>query len=317
MSTPGVLTEPLDPRGPASETPPAWSRLLPGGSTRLLFPLRLLERNIVAWKGMWLILVSVFFEPLLFLLSIGLGVGQLVGDVPGPGGTVVPYRSFVAGGLLATSAMMGPVFDSTFNFFVKLKYFKTYHAVLATPLRPMDLAIGELLWSLLRAAMYATAFLITMTALGLVSSWWALLTVPVSVLIGYAFAGAGMGATSFMRSFIDFDYINVAIIPMFLFSATFFPLSRYPTALQWLVQVTPLYQGVALERGLVFGELSWTMLLNAAYLAAMGTIGLRVKAAVGAGTVQDPGPVLGVRGDRVGLGHGPIIPAVRVVLHVR
>lgn len=256
--------------------PPRWAWLVPGESLRRNLPLRLVERNIVAWKGMWLILLSVFLEPVLFLASIGFGVGALVGDVEGPAGTPVPYQSFVAAGLLATSAMMGPVFDCTFNFFVKLKYFRIYDAVLATPMGPADVARGELLWSLLRAAIYATAFLLVMTVMGLVTSWWAVLTIPAAVLIGFAFAGASLGATSFMRSFMDFDFINVAIIPMFLFSATFFPLSRYPTALQWIVQATPLYQGVALVRGLVFGELSWTMLVNVAYLVIMGAVGLKV-----------------------------------------
>jgi lipooligosaccharide transport system permease protein len=257
-------------------SPPRWSWLVPGDALRRFLPLRLLERNVVAWRGMWLILLSVFVEPVLFLASIGFGVGALVGDVEGPGGELVPYRSFVAAALLATSAMMGPVFDCTFNFFVKLKYFRIYDAVLATPMGPKDVARGELLWSLVRAAIYATAFLLVMTVMGLVSSWWAVLTVPAAVLIGFGFAGASLGATTFMRSFMDFDFINIAIIPMFLFSATFFPLSRYPTGLQWVVQATPLYQGVALERGLVFGELSWTMLLNAAYLLAMGLLGLKV-----------------------------------------
>jgi lipooligosaccharide transport system permease protein len=96
------------------------------------------------------------------------------------------------------------------------------------------------------------------------------------MLIGFAFAGAGMAATTFMRSFVDFDYVNLALIPLFLFSATFFPLSRYPTGLQWLIQVTPLYQGVVLVRSLAFGDLSWTLLLHAAYLAVMGLVGVRV-----------------------------------------
>ena len=225
---------------------------------------------------MWLIFLSVLLEPIFFLLSIGIGVGALVGDVPGPGGTPVPYRAFVAAGLLATSAMMGPVFDSTFNFFVKLKYFHIYDAVLATPMRPGDVVTGELLWSLIRAAIYATAFLATMAVIGLVYSWWAVLCLPVAVLIGFAFAGAGLGATTFMRSFIDFDFVNLAIIPMFLLSATFFPLSQYPEGVQWVVRLTPLYQGVALERALVFGELQWSLLLNVLYLAVMGTVGRTV-----------------------------------------
>jgi lipooligosaccharide transport system permease protein len=143
-------------------------------------------------------------------------------------------------------------------------------------MRPVDVVGGELLWSLLRAAIYATAFLVTMVVMGLVPSWWALLCVPVAVLIGLAFAGAGLGATTYMRSFIDFDYVNVAIIPMFLFSATFFPLSRYPDGLQWVIQATPLYQGVALERALVLGDVGPGLLVHVVYLVVMGTIGLMV-----------------------------------------
>jgi lipooligosaccharide transport system permease protein len=239
-------------------------------------PLRLVERNVIAWRGMWLIFLSVMIEPILFLFSIGIGVGALVGNVTMANGESVPYRNFVAAGLLATSSMMGPVFDSTFNFFVKLKYVKTYQATLATPMRPKDIIRGELLWSLLRGGIYATAFLITMAIMGLIESWWAVLCVPVSMLIGYAFAGAGLGATTYMRTFIDFDYVNMAIIPMFLFSATFFPLSRYPEVLQWIVRCTPLYQGVALERSLVFGEVDAWLLIPVVYLVVMGTVGMRI-----------------------------------------
>jgi lipooligosaccharide transport system permease protein len=260
---------------PESPPPrPWWTRALPGAS--ISPSLRLVERNLVAWRGMWLVFVSVLVEPIFFLFSIGVGVGTLVGDVTLPTGEVVPYRSFVAAGLLATSAMMGPVFDSTFNFFLKLKYFHIYEATLATPMRPADVVGGELLWSLLRATAYATAFLATMAVMGITSSRWALLCVPVAILIGFAFAGAGLGATTFMRSFVDFDFVNLAIIPMFLFSATFFPLDRYPEGLQWVIRCTPLYQGVVLERALLFGQLSPWLLVNVAYLVVMGSVGLWV-----------------------------------------
>jgi lipooligosaccharide transport system permease protein len=264
------------PRPPADALPsrPAWTRLLPGAS--MSPPLRLLERNLVAWRGMWLIFISVMVEPIFFLFSIGIGVGKLVGHVTLDSGQVVTYREFVAGGLLASSAMMGPVFDSTFNFFVKLKYIHTYQATLSTPMGPRDLVVGELLWSLVRASLYAAAFLVAIVVMGLTSSWWAILCVPVALLIGFAFAGAGLGATTYMRSFVDFDLVNLAIIPMFLFSGTFFPVDRYPEALQWVVRCSPLYQGVALERGLLLGDASWSMLVNAAYLAVMGVLGLRV-----------------------------------------
>jgi hypothetical protein len=127
-------------------------------------------------------------------------------------------------GLLAVAAMNGSLFDTTFNFFIKYKYSHTYDAIVATPLGAGDIATGEVAWALMRGAIYSTAFLVTMLLFGLVSSWWALLVVPAAVLIGFAFAGAGLAATTFMRSWVDFDYVTLALIPLFLFSATFFPL---------------------------------------------------------------------------------------------
>jgi len=235
-------------------------------------PLRIVERNARAWQGLWLNFLSVFVEPVLFLFSIGVGVGALVGDVELGNGQSVSYRVFVAAGLLAVSAMFGPVFDTTFGFFIRLKYFKTYDAVLATPMRTSDVLNGEVLWSQIRGGIYAIAFLLTMVVLGLVQSWWAVLAVPVASLIGYAFAGAGLMGSTFMRSWTDFDWVNVALLPMFLLSGTFFPLSRYPEWLQHNIQLTPLYQGVVLERALVLGDVSWALVIPVAYLAAMGTI---------------------------------------------
>jgi lipooligosaccharide transport system permease protein len=236
---------------------------------------RVVERNVLAYRRMWFIFATGFAEPLLYLLSIGIGVGKLVGDLEFNGNSV-PYDHFVAPGLLAMSAMTGALLDATFNFFVKFKYTKVYDSVLSTPIGPSDLARGEVAWSLLRGAIYSTVFLLTMVLFGLVESWWAILAAPVAVLIGFGFAGAGLAATTFMRSFLDFDYINLAIVPLFLFSATFFPISQYPAALEAFIRITPLYQGVVLERSLVLGSVRWSLLLNAAYLAVMGAVGLRI-----------------------------------------
>jgi len=236
---------------------------------------RLVERNVLAYRRQWYIFASGLLEPILFLLSIGIGVGKLVGDIH-VGTMTVTYQEFVASGLLATSAMNGAVIDTTFNFFVKYKYSHTYDAILATPRSTSDVANGEVTWALMRGAIYSTAFLITIAAFGDVRSWWALLAVPAAVLIGYAFAGAGLGGSTFMRSFVDFDYVNMILIPMFLFSATFFPLSRYPAGLQAVVRCTPLYQGVALERSLILGDMSWAAVGHVVYLLVMGWIGVRV-----------------------------------------
>lgn len=238
-------------------------------------PVRVIERNTLASRRQWFVYLTGLAEPLLYLFSIGLGVGALVGDLEFAGRTV-SYEGFVAPAMMATAAMSGAILDTTYNFFVKYKYARLYEALLATPLRTIDIATGEIGWSLLRGGAYAAAFLATMAAMGLVESWWAAFAVPVSLLIGFAFAAAGLAATTYMRSWLDFDYVNLALTPMLLFSATFFPLGRYPDIVAWLVRVTPLYQGVALERSLILGDVSWALLLHVAYLAAMGWLGLRI-----------------------------------------
>jgi lipooligosaccharide transport system permease protein len=170
------------------------------------------------------------------------------------------------------------VFDSTFNIFHKLKYAKLYDSMLATPLGPVDVALGELSWALLRGGLYAAAFLVVMQLMGLISSVWALLALPAALLIAIAFAGAGMAATTFMRSWQDFDLVNLAVLPMFFFATTFYPLSVYPRWLQIVVECLPLYQGVALMRALTTGVVDWGLLGHAGYLVVLAGIGATVAA---------------------------------------
>jgi lipooligosaccharide transport system permease protein len=236
---------------------------------------RILERNILVYRRQWIFFVSGFFEPFFYLLSIGVGLNHLVGALP-LGGHTVAYTAYVAPGLLASSAMNGAVFDSTFNIFFKLKIAKTYDAMLSTPMAPTDIALGELSWALLRGSIYSAAFLLAMTGFGYVLTPWAALCFPAALLMTFAFAGLGMAATSYMRSWTDFDKVSLAIIPLFLFSATFYPLSVYPGWLQVVVRCTPLYQGVAMVRSLDAGLFSWSILGHALYLGAMGVVGLRV-----------------------------------------
>jgi lipooligosaccharide transport system permease protein len=234
----------------------------------------LVERNITSFRHGWIALVTGFAEPVFYLFSLGIGIGALVRTVTTDSGMVVTYPQFVAPALLAASAMNGAVMDSTFNMFFKLKYAKLYDAVLATPMGPRDIAVGEVSWSLIRGGMYSAAFLVVALLAGAVKSWWALLALPAAIFIGFAFAAVGMFATTFMRSWVDFDYITLAIQPMFLFSATFFPLATYPEALQWLVRATPLYHGVALERALMLGDVGWGVLGHVAYLVVLGGLGI-------------------------------------------
>jgi lipooligosaccharide transport system permease protein len=249
------------------------SSLFTLGSRRARF---LVERNIYVYRHTWIVILSGFFEPLFYLGSIGFGLGALVGTVNGPGGLPISYQLFVAPALLASAAMNGAIAEGTFNFFFKLRYNKTFDAILATPLSAGDVAVGELIWALIRGGIYAIAFLLVMAILGLAVSPWVLLTVPAALLIGFAFGAVAMAATSFMRTWQDFDLINLAILPMFLFSGTFYPIDAYPEALRIFVQLTPLYQGVDLLRSLAVGHVDPVLVVHVAYLAVMGIAGLYV-----------------------------------------
>jgi lipooligosaccharide transport system permease protein len=247
---------------------------LPGVWSRRSLPL--VERHARVYRHAWLMFVSGLLEPLFYLLSIGVGLSKLVGHVTGPGGNPIVYTAFVAPALLASSSMNGAIFDSTFNIFFRLKYAKLYDAALATPMRAADVAVGEITWALIRGGLYACAFMVIMLAMGLVHSLWAVLDVPVALLISFAFAAVGMAGTCYMKSWQHFEFVTLASLPMFLFSGSFYPLSVYPPALRVVVECTPLYQGVALLRGLTLGVVAPTMLLHVLYLALMGLAGLTV-----------------------------------------
>jgi lipooligosaccharide transport system permease protein len=238
----------------------------------------LVERSMLVNRRAWLAIVSGFCEPLFYLLAMGVGFGGLVGEVVGPGGEPISYVAYVGPALLAASAMNGAVYDSTFNVFFKFKYAKLYDAMLATPLGPIDVAIGEIAWALLRGGMYASGFLAVMLGMGLIASPWALLALPAALLVAFSFAAIGMAATTFMRSWQDFDLVQLALMPMFLFSTTFFPLSVYPEVVRILVQCLPLYHAIEIMRALCTGLVGLSILGNLAYFVVMAGIGVVVAA---------------------------------------
>lgn len=235
--------------------------------------LLLFERNLMVYRRTWMIIFSGVFEPLFYLFSMGIGLGHFVGKVPLPDGRVVAYASFVAPALLASAAMNGAVYDAG-NVFWKMKYARVYDAVLSTPIGPADVAVGETAWALFRGFLYAVSFMVVAAVLNLIDSAWGVLALPGAVLIGFAFAGLGVAATTFMRTWQDFELIALVQLPMFLFSATFFPISTYPAAIQWVVRFSPLYHAVELLRALNLGTVGWGQLVNVAVLVFLGTGGL-------------------------------------------
>jgi lipooligosaccharide transport system permease protein len=179
-----------------------------------------IERDVLVARNNWMVFVSGFVEPVFYLFAIDVGLGRLVGDVPGPGGAPIPYAAFAAPALLAASAMNGAVYEATFGIFFKMRWGKLYDAMLATPMTPTDVALGEIGWSQLRGLAYAAAFMTVMAVMGLVASPWALLAIPAAILMGFAFGAVGMAVATYMRSWVDLDMVNLALLPLFLFSAT-------------------------------------------------------------------------------------------------
>ncbi|PKQ31996.1 MAG: ABC transporter [Actinobacteria bacterium HGW-Actinobacteria-2] len=222
----------------------------------------------------WIIIVSGFFEPVFYLLSMGFGLGGLIGTVTGPGGRPLSYAAFIAPALLATSAMNGALYDSTWNVFFKLRFAKLYQAMLSTSLGPLDVAGGEIFMALFRGLLYAIGFTGVIAILGLTTSWWALAMIPVALLIALGFASVGMALTSYFTTFQQMDWINIALLPMFMFSATLFPITTFPVGVQWFIMALPLWHGVELMRQLSVGVFDGSSGVHLGYFLIMSVLGV-------------------------------------------
>jgi lipooligosaccharide transport system permease protein len=234
----------------------------------------IMERAYIAFKSStWMIVVSGFVEPVLFLLSFGYGLKDLVGDIT-IAGQPIGYVAFIAPALLATSAMNGAIYDSTMNVYFKLKHDRIYHGMLATSLGPMDVALGEISWALLRGLSYSIGFMAIVAPLGLIPSAWGILAIPAAVLIAFGFASFGMAVTSYMKSWQQLEIVNIVLLPMFLFSGSFYPLSVFPEWLQTLIRLFPLAHAIDLVRGLTLGNISWALVGHAMYFVVMIVVGL-------------------------------------------
>ncbi|MFT4219573.1 MAG: ABC transporter permease [Microbacterium sp.] len=248
------------------------------GGVRALWagnPHAVVQRGFLAARSSsWIVVLSGFFEPVFYLASMGIGLGALIGDVQTSSGAEVSYAAFIAPALLAVSAMNGAIYDSTWNVFFKLNYGKLYEGMLATSLGPLDVALGEILFALLRGLLYATGFMIIMQALGLNLAWTAVLALPAVLLVAFGFASLGMAVTSYMKTFQHMDWINFVLLPMFLFSSTLYPITIYPEAVRHIIMAFPLWHGVELVRGLTTGILTPAMLWHVLYYVMMIVVGL-------------------------------------------
>jgi len=229
-----------------------------------------LERGYYALKSStWMVVASGFVEPVFYLLAFGYGIGQFIDGSTDGAGNPITYAQFIAPALLATSAMNGAIYDSTWNVFFKMHFGKVYNGMLSTSMGTLDVALGEIGWALLRGLAYAIGFMAVVSGMGLIPSIWGLLAIPAAVLVAFGFASVGMGVTSYLKNHQQMQWIQFVMLPMFLFSGTFYPLSIYPEVVQWFIQALPLWQAIELIRGLTLGVLNWAMLGHALYFVAM------------------------------------------------
>ncbi len=249
---------------------PSWLNGLYAGNARAV-----IGRGFrVIRNANWGVIATGFFEPVFYLLAMGVGMGALVGSVPGPDGRPISYAMYIAPALLATSAMNGAIYDSVNNVFFKLRYSKVYEGMLQTSLGPMDVAIGEIFMALFRGLLYAVGFLGVLTIMGLVTSVWALAMIPVALLIALGFASVGMAVTSFMKGFQQLDLVPLVLLPMFLFSATLYPITVYPEVIQGIIKALPLWHGVELMRQLSVGFFTPGTLVHVGYFLVMSVAGI-------------------------------------------
>ena len=225
------------------------------------------------WRGS---IYSSALNPVLYLGAMGLGLGTLVNSHGEAKLGGVSYLAFLAPGLLAAAAMQTGVGESTYPILASIKWLKTYQAAVASPLRPADLFHGHLLFTTLRLVMNCSIFLAVMAAFGAIESPWVLAALPVAVLTGLAFA-APIEAWAVTRN-KDQSFALIfrfGMIPLFLFSGTFFPISQLPAWIRPLAYVTPLWNGVALCRSLSLGTATLGgALAHVGYLAAVVIAGL-------------------------------------------
>jgi lipooligosaccharide transport system permease protein len=236
------------------------------------------NRNLMQYKRTWkLTLLPNFFEPVLYLVSIGIGVGAYISEM---GGT--SYVAFLAPGLIAVAAMNGASFEVTYNAFVRLNFEKTYESMLTTSIQPEDLLAGEVLWATTRALIYGVSFFIVIAAFGLAPMPGALLAIAIIPLTGLLFAAIGIVFSLQIPSINLFSfYFTLFITPLFLFSDIFFPIAERLSGF-WLgvAEALPLLHPVRLTRAAFGAELSWILLWDLAYIVIASGVLLVVAARV-------------------------------------
>ncbi|MFN8161987.1 MAG: ABC transporter permease [Solirubrobacterales bacterium] len=211
-------------------------------------------------------LLPQFLDPLFYLFALGFGLGTYIAQING-----VPYKEFIAPGLVASSAMWAASFECTYNVYIRMNEMRLYDAVLSTPVEVQDVVAGDLAWGAIRATIYSSVFLAVVAAFGLIGSWWALAIPPLMLIGGLCFAAVAYTYTALIPRIDLYNYFFTLIVtPMFLFSGIFFPFNRLPAFAEVIAWFTPLYHVVEITRGLstspslaLLGDVLWLAVVSA------------------------------------------------------
>jgi lipooligosaccharide transport system permease protein len=238
--------------------------------------LRFTEHELVGYRRVWRgTAVSTFLTPILYLLAMGVGLGTLVDRGAGDAALEVSYLAFLGPGLLAATAMQTGVGDASWPVMAGIEWRKTYHAVLATPMEVHDLVLGRLGWIAIRLTLMATWYAVVLTLFGIAPLTRTLLAVPLAILLGLSFSGPMLAFTASVKNSQALTSVfRFGVIPLFLFSGTFFPIEQLPSAVRPLSRIIPLWHGVQLIRPTVLGtDSAWSPWAHTAVLVAFLAIG--------------------------------------------
>ncbi|MFL5825758.1 MAG: ABC transporter permease [Thermoleophilaceae bacterium] len=230
---------------------------------------RVWRRNLLVFSKLWRgSLLPNFIDPVFYLLAMGFGLGTYLKSVNG-----IPYKEFIASGLVASSVMWAASFETTWNIYFRMTENKLYDAILATPVEVEDIVVAEVAWAATRAVIYGTAFLIIVALFGFVESPWAVFTPLFLALGGACFGMMGLAFTTAVNRIDLYSYYYTLLItPLFLFSGIFYPLDRLPEWTHVVAWFTPLYHLVQITRGLILGPELWPILGNALWLLVLTSL---------------------------------------------
>ena len=239
--------------------------------------LRFTEHSLVSYRRTWRgTAISTFLTPILYLFAMGMGLGSLVDRGAGDATLEVTYLQFLGPGLLAASAMQTAVGDSSWGVMAGIEWRRTWHAILATPMRVRDVVLGQLAWVVLRLTLMATWYAVVLALFGIAPITRTVLAIPFAILLGLAFAAPMLGFTASVKDSQALTYVfRFGIVPLFLFSGTFFPIEQLPAVVQPFSRAVPLWHGVQLIRPVILDQpTAWSPWAHVGVLIGFIALGL-------------------------------------------